>query len=103
MNSYKSAECAGLQVYYSENNDESRALAGAVQSSVRSEVQRENNRQIKKGKGIYLMENLNNPAILIECGFLTNAEECEKLSEKEYQKELSFAIICGIIEYTSNR
>ena len=103
MNSYKSAECAGLQVYYSENNDESRNLAGAVQSSVRSELQRENNRQIKKGKGIYLMENLNNPAILIECGFLTNPKECEKLSEKEYQKELSFAIICGIIEYTSNR
>ena len=44
-------------------------------------------------------ENLENPALLIECGFLTNPDECEKLSEKEYQKQLSFLICCGIIEY----
>ena len=48
---------------------------------------------------MYLMENLENTAVLIECGFLSNTEECEKLCEKEYQKELSFAIVCGIIEY----
>ena len=36
---------------------------------------------------------------VIECGFLTNREECLKLSEKEYQKQLSLAIVCGIIEY----
>ena len=36
-------------------------------------------------------------------GFMTNPEECEKLAEKEYQKQLSFAIFCGIIEYTDMR
>ena len=44
------------------------------------------------------MENLSCPSILIECGFLSNAEECEKLCQKEYQKQLCFAIVCGIIE-----
>ena len=57
---------------------------------------------ITAGKSIYVLENIDNTAILIECGFLTNPEECEKLSQKEYQKELSFSIICGIINYKNN-
>jgi len=102
MNSYKSANCTGLQVYYSQNNNSSMALATCIQQNVKSKLQPDNNRQIKVGKGIYLLENLSNPAILVECGFLTNPEECEKLSKKEYQKQLSFAIFCGIIDYTNN-
>ena len=100
MNSYKSPECTGLQVYYSENNQSSNKLASCIQNSVKEKLQSENKRQIKNGKGMYILENLNNTAVLIECGFLTNLKECEKLSQKEYQKELSFAILCGIIEYT---
>ena len=63
------------------------------------DLQPENNRVPKPGKNIYLLENLENIAVLVECGFLSNAEECKKLSEKEYQKQLSFSIVCGIIEY----
>lgn len=99
MNSYRSTGCKGLQVYYSENNSDSYALAASIQENVKSRLQNSNNRKVKPGKDMYLLENLSNPAILIECGFLTNPEECEKLSEKEYQKELSFSIFCGIIEY----
>ena len=99
MNSYKNSKYSGLQVYYSENNDSSYALASSIQQGVKSALQNDNNRQIKPGKDMYILENLENPAVLIECGFLTNPLECEKLTEKEYQKELSFAIFCGIIEY----
>ncbi len=99
MNSFGSAKYSGLQVYYSENNAESAAIAGKVQNKVRDSLQSSNNRTTKAGKDIYVLEHVNNPAILIECGFLTNPEECAKLSEKEYQKSLSFAIVCGIIEY----
>jgi len=49
-----------------------------------------------------VLENIPNDAVLIECGFLTNAEECKNLSEKEYQKQLSFSIVCGIIEYVKS-
>ena len=52
---------------------------------------------------MYILENIDNTAVLIECGFLTNKSECEKLSEKEYQKELSFSIVCGIIEYIEEK
>ena len=99
MNSYQNPKYSGLQVYYSENNENSRILASNIQSSVKNELQNSNNRTVKAGDGMYILENINNSAVLIECGFLTNAEECKKLSEKEYQKQLSLAIVCGIIEY----
>ena len=99
MNSYSSAKYSGLQVYYSDNDEESAALAGKIQSSVRTLLQNGNTRTTKNGKDIYILENTEPVAVLIECGFLTNAEECKKLSEKEYQKRLSSAIVCGIIRY----
>lgn len=99
MNSYKNSKYKGLQVYYSENNVESQRLAQSVQDKVSTTVQLDNSRKIKPGNDIYLLENAPNTTILIECGFLSNPEEAEKLSEKEYQKELSLAIVCGIIEY----
>ena len=74
-------------------------MALAIQTSVKAGIQPDNNRKIKSGKDMYLLENIDNVAVLVECGFLTNEEECKKLSEKEYQKELSFYIVCGIIEY----
>lgn len=102
MNSFSEEKYSGTHVYYSDNNDSSYKLATAVQSKVKDTLQPDNNRVVKSGKDIYLLEHLDNTAILVECGFITNVEECKKLSEKEYQKELSFAILCGIIEYIEN-
>ena len=99
MNSYGSSKYSGLQVYYSDENDKSAVLAQKIQNSVRSELQPSNRRQIKSGDSLYLLQNVSCSAVLIECGFLSNKDECEKLSQKEYQKQLSFSIICGIIEY----
>ena len=99
MNSYGASKYSGLQVYYSKENEESRALASKIQTSVKAELQPENNRQIKSGESIYILEHSSCTSVLIECGFLSNEAECEKLSQKEYQKELSFSIICGIIKY----
>ncbi len=99
MNSFGDARYSGLQVYYSDNNETSDILADKIQTSVKDGLQPENKRRIKAGRDIYLLEHIAIPAVLVECGFLTNRTECEKLSEKEYQKELCFSIVCGIIEY----
>ena len=99
MNSFGSSKYSGLQVYYSENNKESKGIADSIQDRVAKDLQNNNNRTTKPGKNIYLLENISNTAVLIECGFMTNQEELKKLSEKEYQKQLSFSIVCGIIEY----
>ncbi len=99
MNSFGASEYSGLQVYYAEDDNGSMALANSIQSSVKGSLQPENNRVTKCGKNLYLLEKSPVTSVLVECGFLSNEEECKKLSEKEYQKQLSFAIVCGIIEY----
>jgi len=103
MNSFGDARYSGLHTYYSENGNSSYELAGAIQDAVKVKLQPNNNRVIKAGRGMYVLENVKNTAVLIECGFLSNPDECEKLSQKEYQRELCFSILCGIIEYTENK
>ncbi len=103
MNSYGSPKYSGLQVYYDDGNENSILLANEIQSSVKERLQPQNKRTVKNGKDLYLLKNTENTAVIIECGFLTNPEESKKLSEKEYQKELSFSIVCGIIKYMEDK
>ena len=89
-----------MQVYYPPSSEESRLLATEIQNMVKSTLQNYNTRQVKESEGnIYLLDNAKGTAVLIECGFLSNREECEKLSSKDYQTQLSFQIFCGIMEY----
>jgi N-acetylmuramoyl-L-alanine amidase len=103
MNKFHDEGCRGMQIYYSKNTEESQRLAVNIQNMVKSTLQPYNKRQIKATDGtVYLLDNAVGTAILIECGFLSNTEECEKLSEKDYQTQLSFQIFCGIMEYIKN-
>ena len=99
MNSFPEEKYNGLQVYYSKNDENSVILAQKIQSTVAKELQPNNSRQCKSGNNIYLLERLNCPAVLIECGFLSNKEECELLSDKIYQQELASLLASSISEY----
>ncbi len=99
MNAYPKPQYSGLQVWYSPNNAYSRMLAEAVQDNVKSELQPNNTRQVKAGtKSIYLLHHLTSPAILVECGFLSNPTEAEHLASEEYQRQLAFLIFASIMQ-----
>ncbi len=99
MNSYPGVPCSGLQVWYSGNHSASAEIAQSVQGSVKTLLQPTNNRKIKMAtSGIYLLRNSQNPAILIECGFLSNPAECEKLANEGYLQDMALAIFAGIVE-----
>jgi N-acetylmuramoyl-L-alanine amidase len=103
MNMFPQARYSGLQVYYSANNDLSQSLAETVQSHVREYIQPENNRKIKKSDSrIYLMKKITTPAILIECGFLSNYEEAELLADTKYRHMLACVIYCAVDNYITN-
>ena len=92
----------GLQVYYSANNSESSSIAEAVQSNCLQYLQKDNTRKIKEaGRNIYVLRNLDCPAVLVECGFLSNSNEEQMLCDKEYQRKLAFIIFKSIVEYTA--
>ena len=97
MNSYPQAQYRGLQVWYSPNDARSEALAAHVQERVAANLQRENDRSIKKaGSSIYLLHHLQVPSILIECGFLSNAEDCALLEDVGYQRQLALQIMLAL-------
>lgn len=103
MNMFTQSHYSGLQVYYSGNNILSESLADNVQSFVKEYLQPDNNREIKKsGSSIYLMKKISTPAILIECGFLSNYDEAELLANNNYRHMLACVIYCAIDNYIIN-
>jgi N-acetylmuramoyl-L-alanine amidase len=89
QNSYPVAKYSGFQVYYSKNSPESAEIAKKLELAVREELQPDNNRASKEaGTNIYLLNKLTCPAVLLECGFLSNPEECAQLQDTEYRARL---------------
>ena len=87
-------------VFYSKNNPDSRNLADRIRHSVITVLQPENSREIKQsGSDIYLLHHAENPAVMVECGFLSNPEETEKLKNENYQRKLALLIALGIMDF----
>lgn len=102
QNSYNSSKYWGTQVFYSPNTPESKDLAGEIQQSVVSLLQKDNTRQIKEcGKSVYLLYYAKKPAVLVECGFITNYNDLELLKSEEYQRKMAFCIADGILNYVN--
>ena len=97
MNAFPEDEYRGLQVYYSVNDPTSEKIAEGVQTTVHSLIQKENKTKIKQGKDIFLLDRINVPAILVECGFLSNPDEAALLNDEEYQDMLVFCIFHAVI------
>lgn len=97
MNKFPIEKYSGLQVYYSSNNSVSKDLAETVRGAVKQSLQTENNRQIKAAtSAIYILDRIRIPAVLIECGFLSNYAEEALLQDVQYQKKLA-AVLCSAI------
>ena len=98
MNSFPESKYKGFECYYSLNNEESRVYAEAIQCAVKEKHEPNSRRCAKGSEDIYLLAHLNIPAVLIECGFISNKEDAAKLSSKDYQKELCFSVFYAIME-----
>ena len=100
VNKFPESKYKGLQVFYSVNNPFSESLALVLQSNVKELLQLDNNRDVKKSNSsIYLLDRLECPSVLIECGFISNHEERILLSDESYQNEMAFVIANSIIEF----
>lgn len=100
MNKFPVQKYSGLQVYYSKNNEESKLLADAIQGVAAAYVQKDNTRKTKAaGDEIYLLSKLTCPAVLVECGFLSNSDELALLKTEEYRNKLAAVIAITVMEY----
>lgn len=103
QNKFEDNSQHGTQVFYSGNNDESKLLAESIQNSIVSVLQPDNSRVVKKsGSGIYLLYHAKLPAVLVECGFISNPAEVKKLNDENYRMKIAILIADGLIKYLMN-
>lgn len=100
MNKFGIEKYSGAQTFFSKNNPSSEILAIKLQRAIRQLIQPDNNREVKKaGSSIFILDRLEIPAVLCECGFLSNSREAELLTQPQYQKKLAFSIAMGVVDY----
>ena len=100
QNYFTESKYSGTQVFYSKNNPDSRLLAEKIQKSVVSALQPDNTRQTKEsGSDIYLLYHSQVPSVMVECGFMSNYAEAEKLKDEDYQQKMAEAIVEGLKNY----
>lgn len=97
QNSYSDSGQRGAQAFYQENDDRSRAFADSVQSQLI--LQLPNARKECNKGDYYLLKESRVPAVLIECGYLSNEEEERLLASIDYQQKVSYAIMCGVVKF----
>ena len=97
MNSFPQEKYYGWQTFYKSNCDLSKNVANNIQKCIKENVDVENNRVSMEIKNVKVIEKSNIPAILVECGFLSNQKESERLNDEEYQQKIAKGICEGII------
>lgn len=97
QNSFSQASVHGAQVFYYESSEEGKQLAESIQASIQSMVDSENERPIKGNTEYMILKKSPCTAVIVECGFLSNPDECAKLTSADYQKLIASAIANGIL------
>ncbi len=104
QNHFSQSKYSGAQVFYCKNQNGSDLLAECIQKSIVESLQNENTRQIKEcTSDVYLIYNAVTTAVMVECGFLSNADEAAKLSDNTYQYEMALAISKGLMNYIQQK
>lgn len=98
QNSYHEEAIHGAQVFYYDQSAEGKEIAECIQKHLIERVERENTRVAKGNGSYYLLKKTQNPTVIVECGFLSNYEEAEKLADDYYQEKIAWAIHMAVIE-----
>lgn len=99
QNSYPEEYVHGGQVFYYNNSVQGQKLAEHIQKELVEKADPENRRQVKANDSYYLLKKTGSVIVIVECGFLSNSAEAEKLCTPEYQDRVAWAIHMGILQY----
>lgn len=101
QNTYPSAKPSGGQALYGKVEG-SQALAELIQSNITLSIDADNTRAAAKiSDDIYLMKKAECPAVLVECGFMSNPVELELLKTEEYQAKLAAVFVASYTQFIS--
>ena len=100
QNNFSDSRYSGAQVFYADTQGSER-LAKVLQCTLISSLNKGSNRECKKSDGVYLMEHISCPGILVECGFLSNPAEEARLRSPDYQRKLCCVIATTVSSFLS--
>ncbi|MCD8381992.1 MAG: N-acetylmuramoyl-L-alanine amidase [Clostridiales bacterium] len=99
QNQYTDSKYSGAQVFY-QPDEKSEGWAELTQTLLRECLDSDNRRQAKEvPSDLYMMSHISCPAILAECGFLSNPEEDHRLQDDSYQKQLAVVLMGACFGY----
>ncbi|MDK0686922.1 N-acetylmuramoyl-L-alanine amidase CwlD [Clostridium perfringens] len=100
QNMFPQKNCKGAQVW-SANNEPSQKLGRIIQQKFKEEVDQNNKREAKVAKKEYkiLNDGYEGASVIVECGFLSNPEECELLGKEDYQNKIANTLANAMDEY----
>lgn len=99
LNKIADSQYSGWQTFYKDGDDNSLKIANNIQDNLNYAIQKENKRIPAKMPDIYLSKNIKIPMTIVECGFLSNSNECSLLKTSNYQDILAWGIYTGIMDY----
>ena len=98
MNYYTDSQYSGWQTFYQSSSESSKKLANIIQQSLNENIG-QNKRNPMAIKGVYIMDHVKIPAVIVECGFLSNKNDEERLKTDSYQSQLAWGIYLGVQKY----
>ena len=103
QNFYPTSEPKGAQVLYAAG-EESEAWGNLTQNNLVACLDRENRRlAMPAPKSLYITSHVSCPALLVECGFMSNFSDVEKLLSKTYQTSLAVVLLASYLQFNSAR
>ena len=99
LNSFIRSTYYGAQTFYRKDSEEGEQLAVIIQNELKNTLDKDNNRQPQVRDDIYILNEVNVPSVLVECGFLSNSNEEKLLINESYQEKIAWAIYVGIMNY----
>ena len=99
LNKIPQPQYYGWQAFFKANNEQSEILAKSLQEELNASIQKENKREALKITGKYIIEHVEIPIAIVECGFLSNPEEANLLEQDEHQNKIAWGIYNGIMDY----
>lgn len=99
QNSYRDPDVCGPQCFFYRDSEEGQRIALILQEQLNEGMGVKRPREAKANDSYYMLKKCTVPAVIAECGFLSNTEEAMKLNDETYQEKLAWNLYLGILKY----
>ncbi len=98
MNKFTERSVRGAEVFWQNGRENGRSLAQCIQDELNMSINTQKQRRSHSGD-LYILQVVDQPSVLVECGYLSNAEEEKLLQDAKHQKLLAQSVFDGVCKY----